>query len=345
MDNLEKLIARKLAGEEDEQDKEALEKWLNQSEENKQVYSELIKYWNIKTNNKDRNRKLWEKVSERINEPENLRNGKTGTIQQKAKWFDPYFVKVAASFLIIVVSVFTFYKLNTEVEQEVKPGTEEVMVEKLIPKGQKSTLTLQDGSVVIVNSGSKFSFKEKFSADQRLVYLEGEAFFDIERDSLRPFIIKTGEITTTVLGTSFNVHAFPQDNKVHVSVVSGKVKVDINDPADKELNQDSYFLLPNEMLTRERNSGKITKSGYDYASVIGWKDGMIVFKMAESEEIIQTLSRWYGHDFVFKNGHKIKGKFTGTFKRQSLKTVLEAISIASDFDYKIEGNTVEINLN
>ena len=200
------------------------------------------------------------------------------------------------------------------------------------PRGKKSNITLPDGSLVILNSGSEIKYPQFFSANQRLVELKGEAFFEVKRDEKRPFIIQTERMTTEVLGTSFNIKAYTEGENHNVAVVSGSVKV-----SNKFGN--AKVLSANEMgLVLKDNS--ISKISFDLLKVTGWKDGKISFNRASFPEIQEQLSAWYGVDFIQGKGFKMDSVYTGAFENESLRNIMEGISYSSGFRYRIAGKQV-----
>ena len=138
--------------------------------------------------------------------------------------------------------------------------------------GVKSHLTLSDGSQVILNSGSELKYRKNFNKDKREIFLKGEAFFDVTKDSLRPFIVHSLAATTTALGTSFNVRAYSGET-IDVSLLTGKVEV-----KKKALIEESITLLPGEALRIDTENNQLVKSSFNQELVIGWTKKRIIFQ-------------------------------------------------------------------
>lgn len=203
-------------------------------------------------------------------------------------------------------------------------------------KGQKRNLVLSDGTRIKLNSESSIKFPEKFNGSIRAVYLEGEAFFEVARDTSRPFIIHSGRLATKVLGTSFNIKAYPENEEMRVAVVTGKVQVTAIQEA-----QESAILLPNDMFT----TNNLTKEVYiarntDISKEIAWKDGILLYTDISLSEIITDLERWYGVKFIVEKGISKKATYSGTFDNQNLENVMMGLSYSSNFKYRIEGRKV-----
>ncbi|WP_020528984.1 FecR family protein [Flexithrix dorotheae] len=257
------------------------------------------------------------------------KKGKVRSIQKNI--FGLNKVAAVAAFLVLA---FTGIFYAIEVSRDAVTKEELVMIEKLVPRGQKLTLTLSDGSVVKLNSESKIQFPKTFSTNKREVFLEGEAYFEVARNESNPFVIHTGEIKTTVLGTSFNVRAY-NHNKVQVAVSSGKVKVE-----NTKTELESVFLSSNEMARCAND--KIELSAFDSEKYFGWKDGVLVFKGANIDEVISALERWYDVSVHVVDKELITGKFEGTYSNKSLDVVMEGISYTSKFTYTIENKNLTI---
>lgn len=256
----------------------------------------------------------------------------------------PYWVRVAAVIAPFLIGALFLYIWNRPGDANTLAATSPVIeyVEKVNPKGQKSTITLEDGTVVNLNADSKLIFKRPFDKEQRRVVLEGEAFFDVAKDSSRPFTIQTEDIATTVLGTSFNIRAYKGAGEILVAVASGKVKVEkVNRPKD-EPKDEPLLLVPNEMGRYSAMNNKIEKTSFDPTSLFGWKEGVIYFKDANFKEVRERLEQWYGVTFLIEKSIDSKRDFTGTYKNKSLSTVLEGMSFVYDFEFEINDKLVII---
>lgn len=242
-------------------------------------------------------------------------------------------LKVAASvsllLIAILVGILKFVQNDTFIAET---GTE--YIERETRRGEKLTLTLPDGTIVKMNALSKIKFPTVFGKS-RDVELTGEAYFDVERNIHKPFLVRTGEITTRVLGTSFNVN-HSSDQSVQVAVTSGKVAVHQNE------SKESYNLLPTELLTYKSNG--FTKGYFDEEKLLGWKDWVLVFEDADIHEIAEKVSVWFDVDISVEGQQAVKRRFSGKFKNPSLKQVLEGISYTSKFDYTINQKKITIHL-
>jgi ferric-dicitrate binding protein FerR (iron transport regulator) len=246
---------------------------------------------------------------------------------------------IFGSFFIIAIIVISIVgNFNRPEKSETLPEVTEIS--KSTEPGQKLSFHLNDGSQVLLNSGSKLSYPKTFDEQERIVHLEGEAFFEISRDSLRPFRVITGLITTTALGTSFNINYFPGDEAIEIALVTGKVMVA---ETENSSAKEDLLLLPGEMATYQKEISSLSKSRYSFREKISWKDGIIYFKEADYPAIMSKLELWYGVDI---SENKQPGKawnFTATFEDESLDNVLKSLQFGHGFKYIIKGKNVEIN--
>ena len=244
---------------------------------------------------------------------------------------------------LVAISIFYFYTINiTDTNQQL--AQKDNWINKETTKGQKLSLTLPDGSLVKLNSSSKLSFSKNFmKSDARIVKLEGEAFFEVTKMNGLPFIVETENLSTTVLGTAFGVKCYPYNKVQYVAVLEGKVKVEQTQIANKV---DTVFLIKDQMASLYNDqSGHqlLSVENFEKDDILGWKDGILVFKDESLNELIVILEEWYGVDFIIKGNIPLNKKFTGTFKSKPLSKVLEGIGFSSRFDYEIIDSKVLVS--
>ncbi|UCS91801.1 FecR domain-containing protein [Echinicola marina] len=210
-----------------------------------------------------------------------------------------------------------------------------IWITKAAAKGVKKIVHLPDGSEVTLNSDSEIRYPSSFETE-RTVELNGQAFFDVVKNPELPFMVRSGELKTTVLGTSFDISAYPQDQEFHVAVVTGKVKVDTE-------NGVTAMITPDEATFYDTEKRSLTKGTYDYNHLIGWKERVLKFQEEPYARVFERLSRWYNISFDFNNGTVFPGKYSGEFKNESLENVLKGMQYSLGFDYVIKDGKVKIN--
>lgn len=242
------------------------------------------------------------------------------------------FGKVAATFLLLIFSVYFLYEGIVLKEDEAEIAEVPVVeIRKQTAAGEKLRLTLPDRSEIIVNSLSTITFSSDFGSGIREIALEGEAFFSVAPDKNRPFKVKTGTVVTTALGTAFNAYA--RDGGVKISLTEGKVNV----TKEKQV----LSLMQGEMASvQQDNSSSLTKEKFDPVQTTLWKEGKIRFKSKPFREILQSLETWYGVRFETKSYDN--RKVTGLFNNESLEDILTGLSFSLGFDYQINQKNVVI---
>ncbi|MEE1964414.1 FecR domain-containing protein [Allomuricauda taeanensis] len=228
----------------------------------------------------------------------------------------PKWARVAASIALMAGVAYSVH-IYTKVEEKVEPIVE---MTKTTEWGQKLNLTLADGTQIRLNSGSTITYPDRFEGDVREVVLEGEAFFDVAKNPDKPFVIRSGEVLTTVLGTSFNINTYPDSQQIAVTVASGKVKV--------ASHENEIHLGPNEQGIFDKKTKTISKKMTDIATFLNWKDGIIHFEDTSVAQVTESLERWYGVTFVFENENLRNCHVTATYKNEMLPAVMESIAYA-----------------
>jgi transmembrane sensor len=246
----------------------------------------------------------------------------------------PAMLRIAAS-VILIASVSIFAYKSTWLRDLIDPVQ---FVTTTVQNGQKMKLTLSDGSTVILNSGSKIQYPKEFSRQIRKVtLLEGEAFFDIQHNKEKPFVVETRGTQTQVLGTAFNVQAYKGFKHVKVTVTRGKVAV----KETKSGKQRLVFLLPNQQVVVNTITGNQEKKQIDANESIDWIQDKLQFKNQSLVNVALILQDNYNVKIEFKE-ETIKGiRFTANFhSTDSLEKILFAIAKANKLTYSLKGKTV-----
>lgn len=198
-------------------------------------------------------------------------------------------------------------------------------VVKETASGQKLTVRLPDGSIVQMNAESRLEYMEGFTAD-RSVRLSGEAFFNVKKNPDRPFVISTGDVKTTVLGTSFNINAYPEQNEIKVTVASGKVAV--------QAEGKGVELRPGDQASYWEADHSITTRQVDVAHFLAWKRGILVFDGSSLVEVVSALERWYGVSIVLDLQGEDHCELRLTLDNLSLEESLQQIALLAGIHYE-----------
>ena len=207
--------------------------------------------------------------------------------------------------------------------------------------GVKKTIRLPDGSVITLNSGSKVSFRKGFAGDKREIVLHGEAFFEVAKDSLRPFVVHTGKISTQALGTSFNINYSPCDAATTVALATGVVKVDKQEQGQK---RQVARLAPGQQLSYNRVTQRHAVAPFDVGEALSWRQGVLNFRQDNMEQTIRKLENWYGVEIMADTSglSDVAWNYTGKYDNEPLDRVLEGIGFVKGFTHQRTGNQVKI---
>ncbi len=314
------------------QEKELLDNWLKESQKNRIIFNQFKLA--LKYPAEDR---VTEMKVEGLNKFKGVMNSSFNESinADKRNSLAIQILKIAAT-IVLVISVSLFvYRYHQDTSQPIEQIVR--LIEKTSLPGQKITVTLSDGTIVKLNSDSKIIVPDQFAQDKREVELIGEAFFDVNRDTTRPFIIKTKDLKVEVLGTSFNLRSYNNDNSQLVAVKTGKVAV------NKVTGTEKVHLVENEMVTVKEN-GSLSKIKIENKDLVfGWTEQRLVFEETSLDMVFKQLSRWFGVEIVI--GTKMTGTrpYTASYKNPTIDEVFKSLSHLYQFEYIKDEKRVLIN--
>lgn len=210
-----------------------------------------------------------------------------------------------------------------------------------IPYGKRLELELSDGTIVYLNSGSSFRYPVRFLQRQnRRVFIKGEAYFKVTKDTKRAFIVNAKQINIRVVGTEFNVSSFKEDESINTVLVSGKVQLEDTKAISKKNNP--LELIPGHMAAwdKEKHKFRIRKVNTNFYTA--WMEGKLVFYNMSFEKISKKLERFYNVSIINSNVLLRKNTFTASFDIESIEEVLETFRLSFGIKYKIENNKIII---
>ena len=326
---MDKLIVKYLQNRLTLQEQYQLSKWLEEDEQNREILRKVEIYWrDHAVDLKEKERRVRLKIDKKVKEEK-------VEYKRSISYSIRSFLRIAALFLLGLSTVFLAYNLGFKQSQEVESRIN--YVEKRSERGEKITVKLPDGSTVKLNSGSSITYPEMFLDDRREVVLKGEGFFDVKKNQKQPFIVMANKAKVKVLGTSFNVNTVKSSNQVVVWVKTGLVKIS---NASETI---SRILNPNELLVFDNNDEVMDlKMIRDPELIFGWTDQLLAFNDETINEVLNTLSNWFGIEFILEKNIDNERVFTSKFENPTLKSVLESLSYVYDFKYEINEKTVKI---
>ena len=214
--------------------------------------------------------------------------------------------------------------------------SEAVVYNKLdIPRGGEFCLTLSDGTRVWLNSETSIQYPVVFGTKERRVFIQGEAYFEVAKDAKKPFTVQFMSSSVTVLGTSFNIRAYPEEKQSQTTLADGSER--INSPGS------SMLLKPGEQAEVKALSGEMVKKEVDVKTFTSWKNGRFVFEQEPLENIMRTLERWYDIRVIFRDEGAKRISLSGNLKRYGdFSQVMNMLQMTGDVRFELHGNDVYI---
>jgi len=249
------------------------------------------------------------------------------------EFFAKGFLKYAAILVVAFLAGNYFHSMTSKSNQEIQYTEMEIMY------GQTGHLFLFDGTEVWLNSGTKFKYPNRFNQNERNVFIEGEAYFKVKPNERLPFKVKTAKMEVEVLGTSFNISAYPEDPNQTVVLVEGKVQLNTQD--GKKMGE----MLPGQIAVKKEGEAVIELQSADPYFYTSWKDGKVVFDGENLSDIAKKMERWYNVEIRFEKESLKNFKLSGTILRNKPidQTILAMELLAPiRFDYSV--NTSEKNV-
>ena len=211
--------------------------------------------------------------------------------------------------------------------------TARVMNRLVIPRGGEFNLTLSDGTRVWLNAETELRYPVQFNGKERVVYLKGEAYFEVSKNKEKPFLVQVDDMSVKVYGTEFNVNTY---NKIETVLVTGSVGMN---QGGKEV-----LLKPNQKGVFDQVSGKITVEDVDVLAYVSWKNGDFIFRNESLNSIMDKLSRWYGLEVLYQDAGLQEVRLSGNLKRyKDVRELFVSFEKISDARFKVQGNKVIVS--
>jgi transmembrane sensor len=363
----ETRIYRFLSGEFNEQECRELIDWVNASESNRLIFSELKNTWTVSRRSVQMTKEDIQKEYDRFLTRRVNLDIPRGSVTEKAKniySMGYYLLRIAAVLLLIYGVGITYLHLQIKDNQEYN--------EIFTRRGEKSQLVLSDGTKIWINSDSHIRYPTSMNKNRVVVNLDGEAYFDVAKVKGRKFVVNASDLDITALGTSFNVKAYKADGIIETTLEEGKVRI-TGDRHNTTLKS-PLILLPNQRITiytqqvtsqiKPDNQSSVgvdnplDKSGTliekpEKKDVIiqdqinttiytSWKDGNLQFRKEKFADLALLLERWYDVKILITDEELKEWQYTGTFDKETIEQALTALSMSMPFSYSINKNCVII---
>lgn len=247
-----------------------------------------------------------------------------------------YLSKAAAILFLPLLLIFAYYLFF----KSEKNSTSTLIAynEVYTPMSAKTKLILPDSTTVWLNSGSSLKYPVEFQQKTREVFLSGEGYFDVESNDKVPFVVRTGLLTVTAHGTSFNVMSYPDDQNIETTLVEGNVHI------EESGTKIPVNLNPGCQSVFDKTTGKQITKKVDTRFFTSWKDGRLIFRNESMDQVINKLERWFNCSIILENNALKDFRYTATIEMESLTEVFDLISITAPVIYNYNKETREIRI-
>lgn len=337
------ILQKYLKGTCTEDELNKLGKWLDASPANEDFFSSFIEsykpeeFQKIKTDA----REAWEEFKKREEVSFPHHDNEEGSFklrkisQRKSRGYKNGYYFAAAVIVLVASLLFVAERYTGQVSDadEEQLDTQEIVT----TKGQRTNLKLSDGSKVLLNSESKLLIPKDFDESSRMVYLKGEAFFDVGPDDRHPFMVITPQGYVEDLGTQFNVTAY-DTNRIEVALKEGLASLGRMEKGEPQ--RDLAKLTPNKLGVLSKDEGVTVTDIEDINVFTGWTEGKLVFNEDPFADVAQELERWYDLEIKIADPQLTDRTLSATYDNMSLKEVLEVLSASLRMVYEQDGKAI-----
>ena len=322
------LIIRHLTGETSTEEEKQLLIWMAQLPENENHYHEVKKVFELSSNHFIQNAK--QEIDINVDQEWNKFVGTVGEKEAPVRSLNSentsrYWLKIAAAFLLlvtsgIIINDFVFTNADTQFKTS----------------DSALSVVLPDGSKIMLNTHSQLSYSPAFGEKERRVILTGEGFFEVERDTEKPFVIRVNNAEVEVLGTSFNIQGYEDRKEIEVTVQTGLVKFSVPD-AKQEVN----LAAGNKGVYTKANN-ELSSAVNDDVNFLAWNTRKIIFIENDLRSVVEILNKVYGITITLPPVLPASCVVTVTFDHQTIESVLNVLKTTLNLEYRINGNQIEI---
>lgn len=323
MSEIHHIINKVLANSASKEEQNLLDNWLMENPENQASFDLKRQQWEevlLVVDAEDKKR-VFANIKNKINQDNKLIDFTERSSRKPSRGW----MRVAASVVsLISLGALSYYEISDPFSHLNLVGYDLVEADA----GVQKTQVLADGSTVYLNGDSRLKYKIDSDSEERNLYLEGEAFFDVARDETKPFVIGLEKSKVQVLGTSFNIQAYPDDEQISTSVLTGRVAFERGE--DKSL-----ILLPGNKGIINKHQKSIEKYDVDNAKDVAWMNKALYFENTSLSDMAKSLYRMYGVKLKFTDGSLNNLKITAQFENEKIEEILKILEMTNEFSYKI----------
>lgn len=320
------LITNHLSGQSTPEESRQLLMLVSQDKKVEKLYKELQLVWTVSSANYFKKKEEEELRS--LHSRMTIR--KSNLIKRRYVWI----TAVAASLLLLLGgNIYLWFSKNSMLQELADSSTPYIIS---APTASRTMVTLPDGTHVTLNAGSRLSYLRNFGSNDRCIELIGEAIFDVAKDVAKPFLVNAGEMTVRVLGTKFDIVAYPEEDDITVSLFRGKVKLDTRQGT-------TLTLLPNEQAHFNRKTGVLNKRTFANENIPQWAEGDLKFNQMPFNQIARMLERRFNVSIQITDNQLANERFTGSFsQKEGINEILNDINMEGLYQWTIKDGVVTI---
>ena len=325
--HIEILIGKKLSNEITENELTELENWINLDRKNQKLFEESNQFWqsNHQLFSSEEILKDKTKVNDQIRFQVHKKQKKVQLL---------FFYRIAA-----VLAIPFFLAIGWYAGTHNAGFSKDLLCEVTTPKGQIAECVLVDGTKVWLNTGSTIQYNPTLWGENRVIKLTGEAYFKVTENQHKPFIVETQDVQVKVLGTSFNVKAYPDERNTETTLEEGRIQLSVNDFPE----QTPVELNPGDHAVYQTDNKKLNIEKTDTYLLTAWRNGKYIFKDADLKTIVQQLEKLYDVHIYLKNEKMEQLRFRGMFEyNKNILDALETIERSTSLKYQMNGRNIWI---
>ncbi len=326
------LLGRFMKGHATSEEIVLLKKWILSDEAQEELFTYYHQHWQEAADNtisREQQERMFANISGNIRKEKN-RERLSGLKQIISRHWTSY---AAIILLCLTVGFGTYFYTNKNSDVQPVAAKEYTVTAE---KGQRASVTLPDGTRVWLNSHTTISYSNEYGIKDRIVFLTGEAYFEVSKNPDQRFIVKANEMEVEALGTSFNVKAYKEDNNITTTLFSGKVRATAGDK--------TTILAPEQFALYDRDNNRLLTNyaqNIEYASM--WRNNELAFESITLGDIAVLLNRIYNVQVEFTSERIRNYRFSGVIKNNSLDNVIEIISLTAPIEYSSSGNMIVLS--
>ncbi len=321
-------IERYINGEADDNERDYVESLFINGESNLYLRNRINKDWDMMLRDAEKKDVDTRHILDRIHHV--IRKEETNKNKKPLRKLLRVYMKAAA--VLLIPLLFAGSLLYHYVSDKYLKNTgEEAITNIYAPYGSRVSFTLPDGTTGMLNSGSSLTYRLPFIKNRK-VKLEGEAWFEVKKDEQSPLLVDAGNSVVCVLGTSFNISAYPNENYIEIVLTEGEIEFLDNIKGQREI------MKPGERLINQ--GGRVSKSYVEPEKYTSWTEGKLIFRGDQMGEVARRIERWYNVKVILADKELLKYSFRATFEDDRLEDVLRYLTMTSPISYRITPRTI-----